>query len=143
MDQFSRLYRFDNIILYYVEKKDFIKHYEPLFFQKSRKNNPDPTGFALPFYLHNIRKTLLPSSVKTLYQQPHGSDWLYLCILDLLKYLKTFIRFFLNCLRRCYFLHILKMLKKFYIYTKTNLQRLIKNYSFKINHFSSKLKTFI
>lgn len=34
------------------------------------------------------------------------------------------------------------MLKKFYIYAKTNLKKLIKNYIFKINHFSYELKVF-
>lgn len=111
MDKYSRINQFDSMVLYYEDKEDFIRNYEPIFFEKKRVNNPDPNGVSLPFYLSNIRRTQLPSLDKTLYQQPYGSDWFYLFIVDIIKYLKKMIKFIFKHLRLFYYRHILKCYK--------------------------------
>ena len=60
MEFFGPIVGFKGMIIYYVEEKNYIRHYDPINFKKVRMHSPDPSGFALPFYLNNLRRSKLP-----------------------------------------------------------------------------------
>lgn len=113
MRKFGPITGFNEMVWYSLDKEDFAKHYEPLLFDKTRVNNPDPNGYRLPFYICNIRRTTLPALDKSWSQYPVGTDWIYLFILDLIKYLKKGLFIVIKYLRRFYYRHIWRCYKNF------------------------------